>query len=1268
MIFPTFAGKGRVWSNARKAVRLLGAAIALFAICLPLFSQGSQGTIQGGVFDQSGGAIAGATVAVTDVARGVTRSLTTDGAGEYVATTLNPGTYTVRAEAKGFRAVEHTGVLVEVGQNIRVDVVLQPGEQTQTITVTGEVPSVNTTDATLGGTVSNDSINSLPLNGRNFQRLLQLRPGVVNPVGAGAGSGQSTNGRRGGDDDLLVEGLVSFAQLAGGSSILSVPYRAGDSGSLLPLDSIQEFNTEQNPKAEYGWRQGSVVNVGIKSGTNSLHGTAYAFGRDASATDAGNYFSTPGISPVTPATLEQFGATAGGRIIKDKIFWFVGYDGLRDTLGDVTVATIPSDVAGPGPKLSMVDACKALGAAKISANSARIAGLANTYNLPTTDPNYCQVQPANPVAGGNENLFPFNPSTSNSFSPGLISTGPLNNGLFKGDYILGPHHHISGTYFVSKSSQLVNSSAAQLTQEWMSLVTENIQMWGGNWTWTPNSTWVSEFRLGYTYDHNLTDVGDVAKFAPDPWPAGYSFPTGVTIPAGTFPSQGKGFPITTIAGFTGQLGSGINTSVRGPEGNVDLVENVSYLHGKHAFKFGFEYIDNVFDQNNYSLAMGSAKFAASGATTALENFLQGVTNGGTILVGSPAINYRARWYAGFFQDDWRVTNRITLNMGLRYEIQRAPVERDNNTGTFNPNANPATTFAIQQTGPGVPLWRADRLGFGPRFGVAWDVRGNGKTVVRAGANLIRDYVPVGIIVAFIPFGANVPAIGLNTSGTAANLHTNAQLSLTPSQINWNSPTAIFPNVTTPVTINQATYTGTSCTYVGEPGLPAGYVPTPCNFGTFAPMYRLPSAAEFQLDVQRAVTNNLTVDVAYVGNRGFKELSWSDLNQPPLGTGWNTPWTATQLTAFNATQTAANQIPLTNAGLTSAQICVNTNGATCKANSAAEIAARPYNTQFPYLGNIIEAQNNAHSAYDALQVTVSERASHGLSFLAGYTFAHALDESNQGTQTNLPLPANLTNTALEYGNSTNDIRHRFTFAPTYLIPGMKFPGQMLQGWSLSGILTLQGGPPWWAYDATSNDLLGTGEFNNGPQIKGADQTWNYSGPRSAFNSGPTPIPCFGTMAGCTAFASAPAATQAACQSAAQAPYAGNAQLQSLALAALTTFGCYVQGGGILTPPAFGMIGNEGRDAFRSPAYYNVDLSVGKLWKFSERYSAQFRLEFFNLFNRADFTSLNAFNLSSTDPSKGVTGNFGCSCSTPDSSNPVLGSGGPRHIQFGLKLTF
>lgn len=240
-----------------------------------------------------------------------------------------------------------------------------------------------------------------------------------------------------------------------------------------------------------------------------------------------------------------------------------------------------------------------------------------------------------------------------------------------------------------------------------------------------------------------------------------------------------------------------------------------------------------------------------------------------------------------------------------------------------------------------------------------------------------------------------------------------------------------------------------------------------------------------------------------------------------------------------------------------------------------------------------------------------------------------------------------------------------FPPTYAIPGIKSPGQMLEGWTVSSIIVVQSGFPWAPDDTTSTDWLGTGEITNTAIGNGLQQYWNYTGPPSAFTSGPTPIPCYGKGAGCTAYSSAlyTAAIQTACQNAAQAPYAGNAQLQALALAALANASCYMQGGGILTPPAYGTLGDANRGIFHGPRYANVDFSVSKNWTLRERYSAQFRIEFFNFFNRADFPIPAV-----VDPSTGSGGNFGCSCSTPDSSNAVLGSGGPRHIQFGLKLAF
>jgi Carboxypeptidase regulatory-like domain/TonB dependent receptor len=1232
-------------SRLQGAVSVLGALLGMFLISLSAFSQANQGTVQGSVFDQTGGAIAGATVSVIDVARGVTRSLTTDAAGEYVAPSLLPGTYTVRAESKGFRTTEHSGVLVEVGQTIRVDLTVQPGEQTQTVTVTGEIPEIDTTDSTLGGTVSNATINALPLNGRNFERLLQLRPGVITNPGAGAGNA-STNGRRTGNDLLLVEGIAQIGP-SNGTTTLNAVYRTGDANSLVPIDAIQEFNTQQNYKAEYGWRDGSVVNVGVKSGTNSIHGSAFAFGRDSKATDAHNFF-TPGTA--TDATVEQFGAVAGGPIIKDKLFWFMGYEGLRTTLTNPVVDTIPADVAMPGfvgskngctalaagnCAFSIVDACNDLGAAKISPLSAQLTGL-NTAT--------CTVTGASQTF---ENLFPLttNTNTAGNFPPNLITTGPLNNGFIKGDYVLGPHHHVSGFYFVSKSYQHVGYANGQLLPQWEANVPSNVQMFNGAWTWTPGSAWVNDARAGYSYLHAQTISGDVNMIPANPWPTGYGLNTGVTNPLY------GGLPEIDIGGFTGYLGAGRRTGVRGPEGNASFVDSVSYLRGKHAFKFGFDFVDVIYDNNAYNRANGQIKFKD------LPSFLQGVPRSGTILVGDPNLYARAHWYAGFVQDDWRLTTRVTLNLGLRWEYNGSPVESHNYEGSFNPNVNPATTFAVQQVGPGEPLtsfYKADYKDFSPRLGVAWDVRGNGKTVVRAGASILRNPVVAGQYVGLSPFGASVPSIGLNNSGTNINIHTPLQLALQGNQLTpgWTLAGPVFPGNAS-VAIAGTTYTGPICTFVGEPGLPAGYTPTPCTTQAVNPDFRQPYSAQWNLDIQRAITNSLTLDLAYVGVHGVHEATWTDINQPPIGAGWNTPNASLGgLTpAAYCLASATHATPYDQCGVLNSS--KKANSLVNNAIAANETVSAPYYSKFPYLNEIVQLGNQDFSNYDGLQVTVNERTSHGLSFLAGYTFAHALDIVSADATDQQPYPTNAYNVRLNYGNSDYDIRHRFTLSPTYLIPGMKSPAQMLQGWSVSGIVTLQSGLPWTNSDVT-NDIIGTGEFVG--TISAALQPWNYNGPTSAFKAGPQSIP---QLKG--------SAATAACQSAAEAPYAGNAQLTALADAALANYGCYAQGGGFLTPPALGTVGNAGRNRFRVPNYYNVDLSIGKEWKFKERYSAQFRAEFFNLFNRADF-AVPAANSGGLDP--GAASQFGCACATPDvqGNNPVLGSGGPRHIQFGLKLLF
>src|ERR1700722_12077110 len=249
-------------SNSQTGGWLLGvfvlASVTLLA-SLPAFSQGNAGRILGGVADQSGGAMAGATVTVIDTQRNTTRTLTADDSGEYNAPNLLPSTYTVRAEAKGFKTAERSGILLEINKDLRVDLTLQPGEQTEKITVTEALPMVETTNAELGGTLQSEIIADLPMNGRNFANLLQLRPGVTIYPG-GSGWTQSTNGQRAHDNVYLFEG-VNGSDPWMAHPIITAVMAGGDADTLLSIDAIDEFKTEENPRAEYGWKPGAIVNV-----------------------------------------------------------------------------------------------------------------------------------------------------------------------------------------------------------------------------------------------------------------------------------------------------------------------------------------------------------------------------------------------------------------------------------------------------------------------------------------------------------------------------------------------------------------------------------------------------------------------------------------------------------------------------------------------------------------------------------------------------------------------------------------------------------------------------------------------------------------------------------------------------------------------------------------------------------------------------------------------------------------------------------------------
>jgi Carboxypeptidase regulatory-like domain len=1171
-----------------KALSTVSLSLALLLLCLPLFSQSYTGRILGTVTDKSGAVISGATVVVTDVQRGVARTLTTDQAGEYVAPDLQPGIYKVHFSAKGFKTVERVNVPLEVAKDLRIDVALQPGEISQTIEVLEEVPLVDTTSSTLGGTLSNKEINDLPLNGRNYENLLQLRPGVMRYPGGGF-STTSANGLRAEDNAYLIDGLFNSEPFSG-QSIINGAGIAGDSATILPVDSIQEFNLQQNPPAEYGWKPGAIVNVGLKSGTNTLHGTGYAFGRDTPL-DARNYFNVTN-TPKQPRNLEQFGGTVGGPIIKDKLFFFGGYEGQRYEVGNITQLSTPATVTlGGDPANSLVDAITALQAANIPVSnvSLQIGG--------------CTLGP--PVAC-NGTGFPTNPGT-NPTDPTLITFGlpnsvTVDNAVGKVDYHKGDRHTISGMYFFGNNSGTV-SDASQLQKKWLTQIHTRAQVLGLNWAWTPSSRWVNEARFGYNRLYQPTFTADHNVPA-----SSYGINTGVTNPLY------GGLPRINIAPFyifPQELGGFNWPKVQGPDTRFQFVDHIAYTVGKHALKFGGEIHRDGFNGGAYGGVRGRIKFGFGvndvfpGATS-LEDFFAGVPDKGSQLIGDPTRHIHNWGYAAFVQDDWRASRNLTVNLGLRYELSTVIKDDHNLLGNFDP------TLGLLQVGRGLSSpYNTDHTNFAPRLGFAWDVTGRGKTVLRGGGGIIYETVNWESFLALnnsmglstIPTGAIIDASG-NTAGGSIAVGT---VNFPASSLNWDPAItgvqgSVFP--TTPLDCSAA----------------------PCSILGVARNLKTPYVWNWSLNVQHAFTNNLSLEIGYVGSHGSKLVGIHDINQPPPGSGW------TGGPGGTIAQCLASAPAWDN----------------CAADGDAEQAARPFNPNFPYLANIYQMGNIYRSNYNGLQTTLTSRNFHGFSAVVGYTYSHSLDDvgANWDFGAGSGIPQNNVRPQTEYASSDFDIRHRFTLAMTYLIPGKKSFAQLLDGWQLNSIVSLYGAQPWGPMDATT-DVTGTGEV--------LSDRWDFFGNPRDFKSGPVGIPYF------------PNNSNPSCAARALAVDGGNPT--GPADVALGAFGCYAMGNAVMIPPPF-TLGSMGRNTFRDTGFRNWDLSVAKNWKFGERLGAQFRAEFFNVLNHPNFA--NPFGgqngWAHNDP--GGPGNFGCACATPDvaASNPVIGSGGSRAVQLGLKLLF
>jgi hypothetical protein len=464
--------------------------------------------------------------------------------------------------------------------------------------------------------------------------------------------------------------------------------------------------------------------------------------------------------------------------------------------------------------------------------------------------------------------------------------------------------------------------------------------------------------------------------------------------------------------------------------------------------------------------------------------------------------------------------------------------------------------------------------------------------------------------------------------TPGGTNLNASALVLASSLNWNGVSGINGGAIFPSSANPVVNAG-----------------SPISIGSVDPNLATPFVDTWSLGVQHAFASNLSLDVSYVGTHAGDLIGNVDLNQAPLGAAYclNTPLTGA----------CAPGPSFPSAGSPS---------------RAAVQQLRPYNVQFPYLQFINHVENYAHSNYNSLQVTVTERPMHGLSFTGGYTYGHGLDNGSLnrfGGQ-----PQNSLNPQAEYSNSDFDIRHRATITASYDIPGKKGFGQMLEGWKLNTIVTLAGSQPWNIVD-TSDAFAGTVEktdrwdfFGNPSDFKATSSSIPFC---SGFNSVTgQPITSGKNAISCTMTSGVSGIVTTLPSSLAQKCTANAPDPRTLAVA-----GCYVDGNSVMVPPTLGTFGTMARNIFRDAGFKNVDFSVFKNFKFTERFGAQFRVEFFNVLNRPiianPFGSVNGY-AGGSDPS--ASGTFGCGCTTPDiaAGNPIVGSGDARTMQLGLKIMF
>lgn len=1023
----------------------------LLAVLFPnvLSAQLTTSTIYGRVTDVNGGVIPGAQVAVLNTDTSLSRTAQTNTDGEYRIEFLPVGNYRVEIAAQSFKRFVRAGVVLEVNVAARVDSVLQLGDVSQTVTVAESVPLVDTTSPEIGRTIENQEVVNLPLVNRNAYELLQLTPGVQsssfnpgqpNPV-ITLGYPEQRTFINGGVDGGT--GSVSY-YLDGGINMTGLR----NTGNILPNpDAIQEYRVEtSNYNAEYGKMSSGVITVVTKSGTNAFHGSLFDYWR-TDALNAAPWDSTLGTPPLRR---QQFGGTFGGPIRKDKTFFFGSYQGLRQLSSLVfTGATLPTAAQAGGDMTALLKG----------------ATLPSQYTCGS--PTVICPSLLDPVAHQllTSTVFPNIPTgVVNGFQAAAPSPYNTDEFLIKVDHDLTRKQRLSGSYFYTSGNNTVPplNSGGQPNGNvpWdVQLFSWRQQNVNVSDTWIASSSVANQVWLGYTRNIagrvNLpgASLGDLSS---------------------EFSIQGPhSLPQISVTGFF-TAASAIAGPVAGS--NFYTVRDVlNYTHGRHSFSFGAdETLDKDVQQtllNNYGVFgfngtnIKDAKSGKTLAVPALANFVMGLPT--SISQDSPVTGYTNSWSTGLFaQDNFRIFPRLTLNLGVRWDIQTPPTDPQNRGTSFQvgeqSTAIPAAPQGALFTGdPGVtrgivPVrWHH----VSPRLGFAWDPFGNGKTSIRGGAgvfygsvsgnewNTVTNFEPSAVRFSFTNVTQQVTGSGLTAVPQGATLSCPYNKLVAKNA----SGTPLGPTVT----CGAGSGNGVSGTDPFPFAPPQFLTPGGPFFG-FAKNFQWPYSYQFNFSVQRQVTSNFNVSAAYVGTMSHDLPFAQDINAPATGT----------LAATCATSAGANIVnrrPIDNAGV-----------ATCAAPGS------------PF-GTVLLVQSNQTASYNGLQTTAQLRMTHGLMLYSFYTFSHTFDSVQLDNTTTQGGAEDMTNLRLERGPADFDLRHQFVTALVwelnYYHGDHRLPRAIVNNWTISPIVNIHSGFPFTVLNGKDANLTGNSAAERAELVPG-----------------------------------------------------------------------------------------------------------------------------------------------------------------------------------------